>query len=141
MGYIERLAERILQHIILIFLFLIFGIILVTIEGLIFSIIKGELLDPIYGIAIALALSFFFLHYVLVMSKENIIIKIFIYLLSVYLVFSFIVSNVHRLSLLDLFLTSTISYELSSLVYKLLAKTDLFNKIRKTVGAKGEKTE
>lgn len=136
---LETIYERILLYLVLIGLCVIFVPLTIFITVLIASIIGEVFIKSLLlfsGLTIGFAISFILLHYIFRLSRRNVILKTIIYLALVFMSFSvfiYVIDNIISIpdeyKIINLFLFTIVSYESSSMIYKLLAKTSIIDKI------------
>ncbi len=150
---IEKLYERILQHIILIALCVIFVPLTILITIQIASVLPDFLTKNLIlavGGALGFIISFVLFHYIFTLFKQHIFLKSIIYLASIVITSLIIKYTIiifysipYEIRIIFLFLILALSYELYLQFYKLLTKTKFFNEnndIKKTItgGNSGE---
>lgn len=139
-GLIKLLFDKMRHNLILIVLDFTFVFLF---SGLLNKVLFREYnwdyktVSNIIAFELGLTIAFVLLHFIFKLSKKDIVIKTILYLLflnasilsSVYLIGEFIIIPIEY-RFIEIILISIVSYELSSLTYKLLAKTKIINKIR-----------
>lgn len=136
---LETIYERILLYLVLIGLCVIIVPLTIFITVLIASIIGEVFIKSLLlfsGLTIGFAISFILLHYIFRLSRRHVILKTIIYLALVFMSFSvfiYVIDNIISIpdeyKIINLFLFTIVSYESSSMIYKLLAKTSIIDKI------------